>query len=213
MPEINTLPEAVQEVFDTRPQKVTLIRSPGQKDATAFPVLFNPASLDETIEVAWSRLQVIGLDHEVPHYTNTKSLSYSLEFYWSQFQFLAKQRNVIQPRTASNQRGSVVETPQDLADGATAFLNFMRSLCFPTRSGLRPPTIHIVWPGVFNLIGVAEGVDFAFTRFDSNLTPLVYRATLQFLETRATRRYSEDVARSGLEADPPLTRDNKPTVS
>jgi hypothetical protein len=200
MAEVRTISQAAQDIVDVQPQRVTLIREPGSANPTVFPALFNPEILEEEINVQWSRLQVIGLDHEVPHYTNTRSLSYTLEFYWSEFQFFLRQRSA-SPSLTGDQRGSTANTQPQLERNAISFMNFLRSLCFPTRTGLRPPTLQVIWPTVFNLIGVVESVKFTFARFDTNLSPIVYRATVEFLETRATRRFSEDVAQIGLEPD------------
>jgi len=196
MPNIIAIDEALDEYMDVNPQRVTLVRSPGLDTETVFPVLFNPETLNEEISVQWSKLQVIGLDHEVPHYTNTRSLSYNLEFYWSEFQYYLRQRTQPRPPT-NNTLNSVPTKPQD----AQAFMNFLRSCAFPTRTGLRPPTLKVIWPGMFELLGVVERITFAFTRFDTNLAPIVYRATVGFLETRVTRRFSEDVDQVGLTYD------------
>lgn len=196
MADVITVAEALDEQVDVQPQRVTLIRDPGTLQATPFPVLFNPEVLNEEINAQWSKLQVIGLDHEVPHYTNTRSLAYNLDFYWSEFQYFLRQRTRPQGKS-----GSTANTKAPTPQNAMAFMNFLRSLCFPTRAGLRPPTLQIVWADVFDLIGVVEKVSFSFIRFDVNLAPIVYRATVSFLETRVTRRYSEDVAQYGLQSD------------
>jgi hypothetical protein len=206
--------ETFGDLLDTRPARVTLIRSPGQEppEMEAFPVLLNPETFTEAIEVEWARLQVIGLDHQVPHYTNTRSLEYPLTFYWSSFQ-AGRGINGNPPRRNSNVGGGNLQDPVPDLGGTTAmaFANFMRSLCFPTRRGLRPPTVRIEWPNVFSILGVVTSLSLNFIKFDQTLAPLIYEAEVSFLETRVTRRFSDDVRKSGIVAESAATVQAVPT--
>ncbi len=187
-------------LLDRKPEKVVLIANPGQENAEPFTVLLNPKSLKETINVEWSKLPVIGLDHEVPHYSRTKSISVPMSFYFSAFEQARQSGNSV-GNVSSGLANSQQFPVSQLNKQSTDFVNFLRSLCFPTRDGLRPPTVKVVWRNVLNFLAVVETVSFEYMKFDRTLAPIVYQADVTFLEVRLSRRYSEDVRRVGLVGD------------
>jgi hypothetical protein len=191
-------------LINTKPiDRVTLIANPGTEAAEAFTVLLNPTRLMETIQVEWARLPVIGLDHEVVQYTRTRSINVPMSFYFSIFES-ARQNNLpdVDPAQAIKIAVSTGAIPlTKLLSESMDFANFLRSLCFPTRTGLRPPTVKVIWPNVFSFLAVVDNLHFEYMKFDKSLTPITYQADVNFLEVRLTRRYSESVRVSGLVAD------------
>jgi hypothetical protein len=206
-----TSPDTMAEILDERPRRVTLIRNPGDINTReVYPVLLNPSTLREQIGVEWTKLGVIGLDHEVPHYARTKSIELPLSFYFSQY-FAA-----LEPRSqAALNRDAVItsDTPlSKIARSSMDFANFMRSLCFPTREGLRPPPLKIIWPNVLDLTGVVTSLSFEYRKFDRDLAPIIYQADITLLETRITRRFSEEVRQNGIQSDPDNSGSRKASV-
>lgn len=188
-------------LVDRKPQKVVLIANPGQENAESFTVLLNPKTLKETINVEWSKLPVIGLDHEVPHYSRTKSIVIPMSFYFSAFEQGRQGLNTISVAQFTDLVMSSNTPKSKINQQSIDFVNFLRSLCFPTRDGLRPPTVKVVWKNVLSFLAVVENVTFEYTKFDRTLAPIAYQADVNFLEVRLTRRYSEDVRRVGLVGD------------
>ena len=200
---------AAQAAFETRPQRVVLVSNPGLSNEEVFPVLLNPTRLHETIKVEWSRLPVIGLDHEVPHYSRTRSFEITMSFLFSAFEAgrqLKSGAANFDPENELHNLTSVIPTTK-IFQQSMDFANFLRSLCFPTRSGFRPPTVKVVWPNVLSILAVVSDLSLDYVKTDKSLTPIYYSAEVTFLETRLTRRFSEDVRQAGLVAD----RDDLPT--
>lgn len=185
-------------IVDRKPHKVVLIANPGQENHESFTVLLNPKTLKETINVEWSKLPVIGLDHEVPHYSRTRSISIPMSFYFSAFE---QARQSLTAGSAARPTDAQNIPLSKLNAQSIDFVNFLRSLCFPTKDGLRPPTVKVVWRNVLSFLAVVENVTFEYMRFDRTLAPIAYQADVTFLEVRLTRRYSEDVRRVGLVGD------------
>lgn len=181
-----------------KPDRVVLIANPGEESAESFTVLLNPSSLKETINVEWSKLPVIGLDHEVPHYSRTRSLMIPMSFYFSAYE---QARQGFSPNLADNAAITPLLPESALKRQSMDFVNFLRSLCFPTRAGLRPPTVKVIWKNVLEFLAVVENVSFTYTKFDRSMAPIVYQADVSFLEVRLTRRFSEDVRDAGLVGD------------
>lgn len=187
----------------SRAPKVTLIRDPQGKPPSykEIEVLVNPATLKETLQAEWSRMAVIGLDHEIPHYSRTKSIEFPLSFYVSTFEKVRQHA-----LEAHNTRNTITD---EVVAASMQFANDLRSLVFPSKITLRPPPVKVCWPGVLEIIGVVTSLSFEYKRFANDFTnssgkqneliPLIYQADVTFLETRASRRWSEDVASSGLQ--------------
>lgn len=190
-------------LINLKPDRVSLIANPGQENSEVFSVLLNPTKLKETIQVEWSRLPVVGLDHEVIQYSRTKSLNIPMSFYFSAFE-QARQRMSINEdpeNILKNAIGNGSIPYSKLKGQSTDFVNFLRSLCFPTRADLRPPIVKVIWPNVVSFLAVVDNVSFEYLKFDQTLAPITYQADVNFLEVRLTRRYSEDVRRNGLVGD------------
>lgn len=192
-----------QATFESRPQRVILISNPGLSNEEVFPVLLNPTRLRETINVEWTRLPVIGLDHEVPHYSRTKSIEIPMNFLFSAFEAGRQLRGGagnFDPENELVNLTSVIPTTK-IFQLSNDFQHFLESLCFPTRSGLRPPTVKIIWPNILSMLAVVSSLSLDYMKMDRSLAPIYYGAEVTFLETRLTRRFSEDVRQRGLVAD------------
>ncbi len=190
-------------LINRKPLKVTLIANPGREDAEPYTVLLNPNKLKETISADWSKLPVVGLDHEVVQYSRTKSINIPMSFYFSIFE-QARQGNINNDdpeRALKNAVASGNIPISKLTSQSIDFVNFLRSLMFPTRTDLRPPIVKVIWPNVLSFLAVVENVSFDYMKFDRSLAPITYQADVNFLEVRLTRRYSEDVRRNGLTGD------------
>ncbi len=199
----STAVSRVSRLIDLKPDKVTLIANPGQENAEVYTVLMNPTKLKETIQVEWSHLPIIGLDHEVVQYSRTKSISLPMSFYFSVFE-QARQRmgiNADPEAILKNAVGNGSIPYSKLKGQSTDFVNFLRSLCFPTRRDLRPPVVKVTWANIVSFLAVVENVTFEYMKFDQTLAPITYQADVTFLEVRLTRRYSEDVRLKGLVGD------------
>jgi hypothetical protein len=188
-------------------EKVTLIANPGTEQAEALTVLLNPSKLDLMIKVEWSRLPVVGLDYEVLHYSRTHSIMIPMSFHFSIFEQARQQIGgtpdpVTQMQTAVQ---SGIVPVSSLKQASIDFVQFLESLGFPTRTGLRPPTVKLYWPNVVSMYCVMDEVKFTMTKFDKTLAPIIYQADVMWIEARTTRRYSEDVRVNGLlDASDPL---------
>lgn len=189
-----------------RPRRVTLISNPDEiADREVFPALLNPTTLTESIGVEWTKLGVIGLDHEVPHYARTKSIELPLTFYFSQY-FAGTE-----PRSFDERFAILTSAQTSKIRGLSMdFANFMRSLCFPSWVSLRPPFLKVIWPNVLTLTGVVTSLRFEYKKFDRTLAPLIYQADITLLETRVTRRWAEQVRMFGLRSDPDQKKKVRP---
>ena len=199
--------QAADTVF-TNPNRVVIIKDPGESFQEVMPAFLNPASLRETLTAEWNRLPVIGLDHEIPHYSRTKSIEIPLSFYFSAFEAARRANAVENTREKLNaeraplfQRRVANALSAQVATTSMDFANFFRSLVFPTSTGLRPPPVKVIWPYIFEMVGVITSVTFDYMKFDRSAAPVVYKADINFLETRVTRRFSERVRAFGLEPD------------
>jgi len=194
------------------PARVVLIRNPGlgeENGQEAIEVLLNPTELREALNVEWTRLPVVGLDHEIPHYSRTRSLEIPMTFYFSAFE--AGRRPATSDASAAFTHNDPTLASARVLKKSMDFANFFRSLCFPTRTGGRPPTVQVIWPRIITFLAVATNVTFDYRRFDIDLAPIAYSVEVAWLEVRVTRRYSEDVRSEGLrgdESDRPTTGSN-----
>lgn len=197
---ISTAPTVTFGQVNTKPSKVVLTANPGLDNAEALTVLLNPRMLDYGIDVDWAHLPVIGLDYEVLHYSRTKSISVPMSFYVSVFE-IARQQISGTPDPVSQMQTAISSgavSKSQLQSASTDFVNFLQSLAFPTRTGLRPPTVKVYWPNVLSMYCVLDRVKFQFAKFDRTLAPIAYQADVTWLEARVERRYSEDVRDNGL---------------
>lgn len=187
-------------LINKKPDKVILTANPGLENAEALSVLLNPKILSYGIDVEWSHLPVIGLDYEVVHYSRTHSIQIPMSFYFSIFE-QARQQVSGTPDPITQMQSAVASgavSKDALQQASMDFVNFMQSLAFPTRAGLRPPTVKVYWPNVLSMYCVLDRVRFQMEKFDRSLAPIAYQADVTWLEVRVARRYSEDVREDGL---------------
>jgi hypothetical protein len=187
-------------LINKKPDRVILTANPGLDNAEALTVLLNPKTLSYGIDVEWSHLPVVGLDYEVIHYSRTKSIQVPMSFYFSIFEQARQQVGGTPDPSAQLQAAvsSGAVSTSALQKASMDFVNFLESLAFPTRIGLRPPTVKVYWPNVMSMYCVLDRVRFEFAKFDRSLAPIAYQADVTWLEARVERRYSEDVRDNGL---------------
>jgi hypothetical protein len=158
------------------PERVHLVNVTTTEDMT---VLFNPASLGLKGDVKYGRHSPPGLDHEVLQYTGTGNRQLTgVEFYLDRFFAEA------QPSSP------------DIRD----FERFIWSLTVPPAgtggvADTRPPRVLFVWPNLMTLECVVISVEFRWTVFAIDGSPLVYTAVCTFEEILDARRTSEQLRR------------------
>lgn len=166
-------------ILDTDPPKVFLINLENNE---RWDAMFNPTTLEESLEVKFNRLQVQGLSHERLQYQNTGNKTIPLEFFLSQI--------YIDQKFGAN-------TFSILDDKA-----FLESLAYPAAdidfSYQGTPQVLFVWPGTLRMKGRVMKVDFmnrTFQTRNGKVTILV--ATLDFEEDRDFRILMDEIREYG----------------
>lgn len=136
-------------------------------------VQFNPASIDDAIEVNWTKQVVPGLSHRKYQYNYTDNLKISLELVFDSF------------------------FDKDLTPLETAS-KFLQSLCYKKKAG-EMSRVLAVWPGFFSMVCVIDGsLKTKTTRFNSNAQRTLVTITVPLTEIRDTILTSEGVRQNGL---------------
>lgn len=138
--------------------------------------LLNPTDLTEKLQVNWTRLAVPGLSHQVLQFQNANNRQLAMEFYLDRF-FAAAQ-------------------PGDVK--ILAFRAFLRALTVPPAAtegvvATAPPRVIVIWPNVITLEAVVVSVDFHYRQLATDLTVLVYTASVTFEEILDARVTSESL--------------------
>ncbi len=152
-------------------------------------VQFNPQTLDESVQVRYTRNKIRGLPHEPLDYENTGNWIVETEFYVDK----GKRSGPI-PIISSFQ------TPE-----TDEFRKFLMSLCYPPKGGRGPgladsgpPVVLFNWPNTLVFQGVVRDLSFSHVRFDwKDSATTAYRAIVTWEEVRNARLTSEGVRRSG----------------
>jgi hypothetical protein len=159
------------EVAGQRPARMSIANiSTGE----SVDAPFNPTELEEALEVNWARQTIPGLSHQLMQFTNTGNTKFTLELNFE---------------------------AQNL-DQLLHARRFLLSLCYPRRgagdvaSG-GPPRALFIWPTLVSLTCVITALNFKYSRFNVNGTPVQFTAKLTLEEIRDVRLVSEDVLASG----------------
>lgn len=152
-------------------------------------VQFNPQTLDESVQVNYTRNKIRGLPHEPLDYENTSNWVVETEFYVDK----GKRSGPI-PIISSFQ------TPE-----TDDFRKFLMSLCYPPKGGrgpgladAGPPVVLFNWPNTLVFQAVVRDLSFSHVRFDwKNAATTAYRAIVTWEEVRNARLTSEGVRGSG----------------
>jgi hypothetical protein len=168
--------------MDSRPPRALL------KNLTTgeeYPFLFNPETLEETIEAKYTRKEIVGLGYERLSYKNTTNDVIPIELYLSQ---------LAQDKIA----GRAGSEPYI----ATGHKRWLQSLVYPRSDNdygyAGPPDVLFLWPRMIALVGRILKVRFRHQAFSNNTlatTRLV--ASLSFEERLESQRLMEDVMRVG----------------
>jgi hypothetical protein len=169
---------------DVRPPRASLVNLATQDE---YEFLFNPETLEETIEADYNRTEVIGLSHKRLGYKNTGNETIPIELYLSQLmQDVLAGRGGSRPYVATEQK------------------RWLQSLVYPVESQdfsfVGPPQVLFIWPRVVRMKGKITKVSFLHKAFSPRTlatTQLVAR--LQFEEDVEQRRLMDDVLRLGSE--------------
>jgi hypothetical protein len=158
-----------------RPPRCTIVNV---ATAEAMECLFNPTQLTEKLQVAWNRLVVPGLSHQVLQYQSTGNRQLAgVEFY-------------LDRRFAAAQPGH-----PDVRE----FRNFLRALTVPPAAlgpaAAAPPRVLVVWPGLLTMESIVTDVEFQFRQFAADGSALVFAATCTFEEILDARVTSEALRR------------------
>lgn len=139
---------------------------------------FNPTTLEEALDVNWTRQTVPGLSHQPLQFVNTGNTKFSIELNF----------NAHDPTT-------------DL-DQIHRARRFLLSLCYPRRGADTvvsggPPRALFVWPRIASLTCVITGVALRYNRFNQDGSPSQFAAKVTLEEIRDVRLTSEDVLADG----------------
>lgn len=142
-------------------------------------VQFNPTEFDESLDVNWNRLAILGLSHMPLQYLQTGNQGFSFEL-----ALRAWDKN-------GNQMPNIMSAR-----------NFLLSLCYPSRTsqdikGGAPPRVLFVWPGLVSIISVISRLKAKYTLFNKQGQPVHFSYTVDIEEIRDVRLYSEDVLAQG----------------
>lgn len=167
-------------ILDQEPPKVFLVNLETNE---RWDAMFNPTTLEESLEVKFNRLSIQGLSHERLQYTNTGNKTVPLEFFLSQ--------TYIDQRFGAN----TFDIFEDKA--------FLESLGYPAAdidfSYQGTPRVLFVWPGVLRMVGRIVGeisfLNRTFNTNDGKVTVLV--ANLDFEEDRDFRILMDEVREHG----------------
>jgi hypothetical protein len=139
---------------------------------------FNPAELEEALEVNWARQTVPGLSHQPLQFVNTGNLKFTLELLFE------------------------AQNPASDVDRNLRARRFLHSLCYPRRGaadvvGGGPPRVLFVWPTFVSLTCMIASLSFKYSRFNLAGTPIHFTARIALEEIRDVRLLSEDVLANG----------------
>jgi hypothetical protein len=159
--------------YARRPPKVELVNL---DTLESVQCQFNPASLERSITINYSRITVPGLSHQILQYSSTSNFKLP----GLQFRF---------------------EQVLDRAYSLSNFVGFMHSFTASPlgTSGVvstRPPRILFVWPHFITMEAVVLSIKEKYDMFFTDGTPRSLVVTLDFEEIRDFRLYSEDLRSS-----------------
>ena len=157
-------------------QRMLLVNMTTTKE---LDVQFNPAELDESLQVNYNHLKVLGLSHEPQQYQNTGNHSFDFELAYR-----------------------VYDEGNNCRNDNLYARKFLLSLCYPMRGaqtivGGAPPRVKFIWPNLADLACIITKVSFHHSFFGIDGTPYHFGAKVSIEEIRDMRLTSEDVIRYG----------------
>jgi len=156
--------------------------------------ILNPASLPINVEVAVGELHPVGASNTTLQYGHTKSLTSTLELYFS---------TQLQGRFRSDghdQPGRTAIAPVDIMQ----YVNWLAAFCFGKEAGRAPSPLLILWPNVLNIIVVVRSFRTEYIRFARDLTPTAARVSLECTELRFSHKTSDEQRKDGWTKQDPL---------
>jgi hypothetical protein len=155
------------------PSKVTITNIGA---AETLAVQMNPETIEETVNVNYEALSILGLSHQPLQYQNTENHKLPLKLPFD----------------------ALHSSKTDIMDARS----FLLALCY-SRTGAQtvlggaPPRALVVWPSFFSLTCAVRSLKIEHMRFNLKGRPTYYVATLGLEEIRDFRLLSEDVRRDG----------------
>lgn len=145
----------------------------------SLQALYNPAKVEATIEVNFTRLTIPGLSHQILQFIHTGNLAVSFTLGFD-----------------GNSQDDV-----DAADGQD-MRNFLHSLTLQRKSASSvasgsPPRVLLYWPNLYQIVCQLVTMKEIHDFFDPTMAPVIFAVELKVEENRQTRLFSEDVRRSG----------------
>jgi len=159
-------------------------------DGSNIVAQFNPTEFSEAISVNYARQAIPGLSHQPLQYIHTSNETFNLALFFNA-------NDEVEPR-----QNTFAQIEKNLTSRA-----FLLSVCYPRRGNLGvvgggPPRLLFVWPTFIALTCVITGLQFRYSRFNANGTPLEFTATIALEEIRDVRLLSEDVFALGTQRGP-----------
>jgi hypothetical protein len=160
------------------PPRGTLMNLENQE---IFEFQFNPTTLEESIRVRYSRINVPGLSHQRLQYDGTANMTIPLELFMSQLaQDLQQNAQGTTPHVAGSRK------------------KFLQALAYPIAIGQAPPQVLFIWPRMVSIVAVVTRITFQHKRFSSRTaatTELIARLDLE--EDRDMAIRMEEIRRQG----------------
>jgi hypothetical protein len=137
--------------------------------------LLNPSAFPETVQAIWAKQPVLGLSHEVLQYVRTVTMQTQIQLYISKFEM--------------DERGMTMSPLE--------FRNFFLGLIYPFGRRDKPSDVTFVWPNVTIIKCVVENLQFNYTQFAKDGSPLIYTIDMTLIERRQTLREYSDARLDG----------------
>lgn len=163
------------EGLTTKPPRVMLT---DLETAEAFEFQYNPEELKEKLGANFNEPEVLGLGYKPQQYKNSDNVALSFDLV---LDALGKGFSVTKLLDARR---------------------FLHSLFAPRRgsgdiTSAATPRVLFSWPNYVSLVCRLRSADASGLRFNAQMQPTHYKATVNIAEARTTRLFAEDVRRFG----------------
>lgn len=144
-------------------------------------VQYNPQQFEETVEVLYARIGILGMPHQALQYLGTGNHQLRMDIFHDS------------TTLAVHQAGKAVR-------------NFLLSLCYPKHleagdeAGIltgAPPRVLVAWPRVLSMTCRLSGLRFVNQRFNRHGDLVQFTASVSFEEVRDVRLTGVEVRRRG----------------
>lgn len=152
---------------------------------------YNPQDLDESIDVNYAKLPVLGMSHQVMQYQYTDNYKTNISLFWHSMHGDLRPANGKQP-----------DGPYNIVASHREARNTLMSWCYPKIDaanilGGAPPRLLFVWPGQISFTCVITALKFKTVRWDVLGNPVQWSADVAIEEIRDTRLSQSEVRQFG----------------